>query len=40
MTKKGLVFKPDMNKPESKLTMQGEKWIEDTVLAKLRGKMG
>jgi predicted transcriptional regulator len=40
MTKKGLVFKPDMNKPEFKLTMQGEKWIEDTVLAKLRGKMG
>jgi hypothetical protein len=39
MTKRGQVFKPDPNKPEFKLTIQGEKWIEDEVLAKLRGKM-
>jgi hypothetical protein len=35
-----LVFKPDTNKPEFKLTIQGEKWVEDEVLSKLRGKMG
>lgn len=40
MTKRGQVFKPDPNKPEFKLTMQGERWIEDDILAKLRGKMG
>jgi predicted transcriptional regulator len=40
MTKRGQVFKPDPNKPEFKLTMQGERWVEDDVLAKLRGKMG
>ena len=39
MTKRGQVFKPDPNKPEFKLTIQGEKWIEDDVLSKLRGKM-
>jgi predicted transcriptional regulator len=39
MTKRGQVFKPDPNRPEFKLTMQGERWIEDDVLAKLRGKM-
>ena len=39
MTKRGQVFKPDPNKPEFKLTIQGEKWIEDEVLSKLRGKM-
>jgi len=39
MTKRGQVFKPDPNKPEFKLTIQGEKWIEDNVLSKLRGKM-
>jgi hypothetical protein len=39
MTKRGKVFKPDPNKPEFKLTIQGEKWIEDEVIAKLRGKM-
>jgi hypothetical protein len=39
MTKRGQVFKPDPNKPDFKLTMQGEKWVEDEVLAKLRGKM-
>src|SRR5512136_1007283 len=39
MTKRGQVFKPDPNKPEFKLTIQGEKWIEDEVLSKLRSKM-
>jgi hypothetical protein len=40
MTKRGQVFKPDPNRPEFKLTMQGERWVEDDVLTKLRGKMG
>ena len=39
MTKRGQVFKPDPNKPDFKLTIQGEKWVEDEVLTKLRGKM-
>jgi hypothetical protein len=39
MTKRSQVFKPDPNKPEFKLTIQGEKWIEEEVLSKLRGKM-
>ena len=39
MTKRGQVFKPDPNRPEFKLTMQGERWIDDEVLARLRGKM-
>jgi hypothetical protein len=40
MTKRGQVFKPDPSKPEFKLTIQGEKWVEEDVLSKLRGKMG
>jgi hypothetical protein len=40
MTKRGHVFKPDPSRPEFKLTMQGERWIEEDVLAKLRGKFG
>ncbi|MGD8505326.1 MAG: hypothetical protein PVF15_01515 [Candidatus Bathyarchaeota archaeon] len=36
MTKRRLVFKPDPARPEFKLTMQGEKWIEDEVLPRLR----
>jgi len=40
MTKRGQVFKPDPGRPEFKLTVQGERWIEDDVLARLRGKMG
>jgi hypothetical protein len=40
MTKRGQVFKPDPAKPEFKLTIQGERWVEDEVLARLRGKMG
>jgi predicted transcriptional regulator len=39
MTKRGQVFKPDPNKPNFKLTIQGEKWIEEEVISKLRGKM-
>lgn len=39
MTKRGQVFKPDPSKPEFKLTVQGERWIEEEVLTKLRGKM-
>jgi hypothetical protein len=37
MTKRGIVFKPDPARPEFKLTTQGERWIEEEVLAKLRG---
>jgi len=33
------VFKPDPAKPEFKLTIQGERWVEDEVLSRLRGKM-
>ena len=40
MTKRGQVFKPDPNRPEFKLTIQGERWVESEVLGKLRGKMG
>jgi hypothetical protein len=40
MTKRGQVFKPDPNRPEFRLTLQGERWVEDEVLAKLRGRMG
>ncbi len=39
MTKRGLVFKPDPARPEFKLTLQGEKWIEDEVLPRLKGKV-
>jgi hypothetical protein len=39
MTKRGQVFKPDPGKPDFKLTIQGEKWIEEEVISKLRGKM-
>jgi len=35
MTKRGLVFKPNPSKPEFKLTIQGERWIEEEVLPKL-----
>jgi hypothetical protein len=37
MTKRGLVFKPDPARPEFKLTVQGEKWVEEEVLPRLRG---
>jgi hypothetical protein len=39
MTKRGQVFKPDPNKPDFKLTIQGEKWVEEEVISKLRGKI-
>jgi hypothetical protein len=39
MTKRGQVFKPDPAKPEFKLTIQGEKWVEEEVISKLRGRM-
>lgn len=37
MTKRGIVFKPDPAKPDFKLTTQGERWIEEEVLEKIRG---
>ncbi|HEW89763.1 MAG TPA: hypothetical protein ENG43_00285 [Candidatus Bathyarchaeota archaeon] len=37
MAKRGLVFKPDPSKHDWKLTAQGERWIEEEVLPKLRG---
>ena len=40
MTKRGLVFKPDPARPEFKLTMQGEKWIDVDVLPRLRTATG
>jgi hypothetical protein len=40
MTKRGQVFKPDPARPEFKLTVQGERWVEGDVLTRLRGKMG
>jgi len=38
MTKRGQVFRPDPNKPEFKLTIQGKKWIETEILTKLKEK--
>jgi hypothetical protein len=40
MTKRGIVFKPDPARPDFKLTTQGERWVEEEVLAKLRGAIG
>jgi len=40
MTKRGIVFKPDPARPEFKLTTQGERWIEEEVLVKMRGAAG
>jgi len=40
MTKRGIVFKPDPARPEFKLTTQGERWIEEEVLVKLRSATG
>ncbi|MGB9134051.1 MAG: hypothetical protein WCC63_00460 [Candidatus Bathyarchaeia archaeon] len=40
MTKRGLVFKPDPVRPEIRLTVAGEKWVEDEVVARLRNKAG
>lgn len=38
MTKRGMVFKPNPSRPEFKLTVQGERWIEEEVLPKLAEK--
>jgi hypothetical protein len=40
MTKRGIVFKPDPARPEFKLTTQGERWVEEEVVVKLRGATG
>ena len=40
MTKRGIVFKPDPARPDFKLTTQGERWIEEEVMVKLRGATG
>ena len=40
MTKRGIVFKPDPARTEFKLTTQGERWVEEDVLTKLRGGTG
>jgi len=40
LTKRGVVFKPDPTRPEFKLTTQGERWVEEEVLEKLRGAKG
>jgi len=37
MTKRGLVFKPDPAKADWKLTTQGEKWVEEEILTRLKG---
>ena len=37
MTKRRMVFKPDPARPEFRLTTQGERWIEEEVLVRLRG---
>jgi len=37
MAKRAIVFKPNPAMPEWKLTTQGEKWIEEEVLARLKG---
>ena len=39
MTKRGQVFKPNPSKTNFKLTIQGEKWIEDDIITKIRAKM-
>ncbi|MGQ9565575.1 MAG: hypothetical protein ACUVT5_03400 [Candidatus Bathyarchaeales archaeon] len=36
MTRRGIVFKPAPSRPEFKLTTQGVRWVEDTILPKLK----
>jgi hypothetical protein len=36
MTKRGLVFKPDPGRPEFRLTIKGEKWVEEEIVTKLK----
>jgi hypothetical protein len=38
MAKRGLVFKPDPSKAEWRLTAQGEIWVKEEVVGKLRGE--
>ena len=38
MAKRGLAFKPDPARGEWKLTAQGERWVEEEVIPKLRGE--
>lgn len=40
MAKRGLVFKPDPSRAEWRLTAQGESWVEEDVIVKLRGGGG
>lgn len=39
MTKRGLVFKPDPGRPDFRLTTQGDKWVEEKVVPKLRERV-
>lgn len=36
MTKRGLVFKPNPRQPEFRLTTQGETWVREKVISRLR----
>ena len=36
MAKRGIVFKPDPSRADWKLTAQGENWVEEELLARLR----
>ncbi len=36
MTKRGLVFKPNPGRPEFRLTTQGDKWVEENVVPRLK----
>ena len=38
MAKRRIVFKPDPSRAEWKLTVQGESWVEEEILVRLRGE--
>lgn len=38
MARKGLIYRPNPAESGWKLTVQGERWIEETVLSKLKGE--
>lgn len=40
MIRRGVVFKPSSSKPDYKLSVQGERWVEEEVLSKLRSTTG
>jgi hypothetical protein len=40
MTKRGLVFKPNPSSADWKLTAQGDGWVEDEVIEKLKEAVG